>query len=61
METAIGPVFYQRYYNGSRDKSAQIIARIKKAGVGGLILIVDTPTIARPRDVILKDNVHSHH
>lgn len=51
MEAATGPVFYQLYYIGGRDKSAPIIARIKKAGVSGLILTVDTPTIARPRDL----------
>ena len=51
MEAATGPVFYQLYYIGGRDKSAPIIERVKKAGVSGLILTVDTPTIARPRDL----------
>lgn len=51
MEAATGPVFYQLYYIGGRSKSAPIIERVKKAGVSGLILTVDTPTIARPRDL----------
>ena len=51
MEAATGPVYYQLYYIGGRDKSAPIIERVKKAGVSGLILTVDTPTIARPRDL----------
>ncbi|WP_262246716.1 alpha-hydroxy acid oxidase [Parapedobacter soli] len=51
MEAATGPVFYQLYYIGGRDASAPIIERVKKAGVSGLILTVDTPTIARPRDL----------
>ena len=51
MEAATGPVFYQLYYIGGRNKSAPIIERVKKAGVSGLILTVDTPTIARPREL----------
>lgn len=51
MEKATGPVYYQLYYIGGRDASAPIIERVKKAGVSGLILTVDTPTIARPRDL----------
>lgn len=51
METASGPVFYQLYYIGGRDASAPIIERVKRAGVKGLVLTVDTPTIARPRDL----------
>lgn len=51
MEAATGPVFYQLYYIGGRNKSAPIIDRVKRAGVSGLILTVDTPTIARPRDL----------
>lgn len=51
MEQATGPVYYQLYYIGGRDASAPIIERVKRAGVSGLILTVDTPTIARPRDL----------
>lgn len=51
MENATGPVYYQLYYIGGRDASASIIERVKKAGVSGLVLTVDTPTIARPRDL----------
>lgn len=50
MAAATGPVFYQLYYIGGRDASAPIIERVKAAGVSGLVLIADTPTIARPRD-----------
>ena len=50
MAAASGPVFYQLYYIGGRDASAPIIERVKAAGVSGLVLIADTPTIARPRD-----------
>jgi len=50
MAAATGPVFYQLYYIGGRDASAPIIERVKTAGVSGLVLIADTPTIARPRD-----------
>ncbi len=52
MENASGPVFYQLYYVGGRDASASIIERVKRAGVSGLVLTVDTPTIARPRDLL---------
>lgn len=52
MEAATGPVYYQLYYVGGRDASAQIIERVKKAGVDGLVLTVDTPTIARPKDTL---------
>lgn len=52
MEAATGPIFYQLYYVGGRDASAPVIERIKKAGVDGLVLTVDTPTIARPRDLL---------
>ena len=50
MAAATGPVFYQLYYIGGREASAPIIERAKAAGVAGLVLIADTPTIARPRD-----------
>lgn len=50
MDNATGPVFYQLYYVGGRDASAPIIERVKRAGVHGLVLTVDTPTIARPKD-----------
>jgi isopentenyl diphosphate isomerase/L-lactate dehydrogenase-like FMN-dependent dehydrogenase len=50
MAAASGPVFYQLYYIGGREASAPIIERVKRAGVSGLVLTVDTPTIARPRD-----------
>jgi isopentenyl diphosphate isomerase/L-lactate dehydrogenase-like FMN-dependent dehydrogenase len=51
MAKATGPVFYQLYYFGGRDKSAAIIERVKKAGVSGLVLTVDTaaPVLARER------------
>lgn len=39
------------YYVGGRDASAPILDRVKRAGVKGLILTVDTPTIARPKDL----------
>lgn len=52
MEAATGPVLYQLYYVGGRDASAPIIQRVKEAGVDGLVLTVDTPTIARPRDLL---------
>jgi isopentenyl diphosphate isomerase/L-lactate dehydrogenase-like FMN-dependent dehydrogenase len=47
---ASGPVYYQLYYIGGREASAPIIERAKRAGVSGLVLTVDTPTVARPRD-----------
>ena len=50
MAAASGPVFYQLYYIGGRDASAPIIERVKRAGVSGLVLTVDTATVARPRD-----------
>jgi len=50
MAAATGPVFYQLYYIGGREASAPIIERAKRAGVSGLVLTVDTATIARPRD-----------
>lgn len=52
MNNASGPVMYQLYYVGGRDASAPIIERVKTAGVEGLVLTVDTPTIARPKDVL---------
>lgn len=55
MANASGPVFYQLYYVGGRDASAPIIDRVKAAGVKGLVLTVDTPTIARPKDVLWSD------
>ena len=51
MANASGPIFYQLYYVGGRDASAPIIERVKAAGVSGLVLTVDTPTIARPKDL----------
>ena len=51
MAAASGPVLYQLYYIGGREASAPIIDRVKAAGVAGLVLTVDTPTIARPRDL----------
>ena len=51
MDAATGPVFYQLYYIGGRDASAPIIERVWRAGVSGLVLTVDTPTVARPRDL----------
>ena len=50
VAAATGPVFYQLYYIGGREASAPIIERVKRAGVSGLVLTVDTATIARPRD-----------
>src|SRR5688572_4693621 len=50
MAAASGPVFYQLYYIGGREASAPIIERVKRAGVSGLVLTVDTATVARPRD-----------
>src|SRR3954470_13425801 len=50
MDAASGPVFYQLYYIGGREASAPIIERVKRAGVSGLVLTVDTATVARPRD-----------
>ena len=52
MDDADGPVFYQLYYVGGRDASAPIIERVKRAGVEGLVLTVDTPTIAPPKDLL---------
>lgn len=51
MANASGPIFYQLYYVGGRDASAPIIERVKAAGVSGLVLTVDTPTVARPKDL----------
>lgn len=51
MAAASGPVFYQLYYIGGRDASAPIIERVAEAGVSGLVLTVDTATVARPRDL----------
>ena len=50
MDVAKHPVFYQLYYVGGREASAPIIDRVKRAGVSGLVLTIDTPTIARPKD-----------
>lgn len=50
MDAARHPVFYQLYYVGGRDASAPIIDRVRQAGVSGLVLTIDTPTIARPKD-----------
>lgn len=50
MDVAKHPVFYQLYYVGGREASAPIIERAKRAGVEGLVLTIDTPTIARPKD-----------
>src|SRR3954454_1552705 len=50
MAAASGPVFYQLYYIGGREASAPIIERVRRAGVSGLVLTVDTATVARPRD-----------
>lgn len=52
MDNASGPVFFQLYYVGSRNASASILDRVKRAGVSGLVLTIDTPTIARPKDVL---------
>lgn len=51
MARATGPVFYQLYYFGGRDASAAIIERVKRAGVAGLVLTVDTaaPVTAKER------------
>lgn len=51
MERASGPVFYQLYYFGGREASGAIIERVKRAGVHGLVLTVDTaaPVTARDR------------
>jgi len=51
MARATGPVFYQLYYFGGRENSAAIIERVKKAGVSGLVLTVDTaaPVTAKER------------
>lgn len=43
-------MFHQLYYVGGRDNSASIIERVKRAVVQGLVLTVDTPAIARPKD-----------
>ena len=51
MAAASGPVLYQLYYVGGRDASAPIIERVAEAGVAGLVLTVDTATVARPRDL----------
>lgn len=51
MAAATGPVFYQLYYVGGRDASAPIIERVRRAGVRGLVLTIDTATTARPRDL----------
>lgn len=55
MAVARHPVFYQLYYVGGRDASAPILERIKAAGVSGLVLTIDTPTIARPKDLAYFD------
>jgi isopentenyl diphosphate isomerase/L-lactate dehydrogenase-like FMN-dependent dehydrogenase len=55
MADADGPVFYQLYYVGGREASAPIIERARRAGVSGLVLTVDTATVARPRDRIYTD------
>lgn len=51
MRDAAGPIFYQLYYVGGRDASASIIDRVKRAGVDGLVLTIDTAITARPRDL----------
>ena len=47
MAVATGPIFYQLYYLGGRAKSEAIIERVKKAGVKGLVLTVDSAMPSR--------------
>ena len=50
MAAASGPVFYQLYYFGGREASAAIIERVKRAGVSGLVITIDTAAPVRARD-----------
>jgi isopentenyl diphosphate isomerase/L-lactate dehydrogenase-like FMN-dependent dehydrogenase len=47
MAVASGPIFYQLYYLRGRDASAAIVERVKRAGVQGLVLTVDSAAPSR--------------
>lgn len=47
MEVATGPVFYQLYYLGGRERSEAIVERVKRAGVQGIVLTVDSAAPSR--------------
>jgi len=55
MAAANGPVFYQLYYFGGRDASAPIIERVQQAGVSGLVLTVDSPTLTEGPEILYRD------
>ena len=47
MAVATGPVFYQLYYLGGRERSEAIVERVKRAGVQGIVLTVDSAAPSR--------------
>lgn len=47
MAVATGPIFYQLYYLGGREASEAIVERVKRAGVHGLVLTVDSAAPSR--------------
>ena len=47
MAAASGPIFYQLYYLGGREASEAIVERVKRAGVQGLVLTVDSAAPSR--------------
>lgn len=47
VAAATGPIFYQLYYLGGREPSGPIIERVKRAGVKGLVVTVDSAAPSR--------------
>jgi isopentenyl diphosphate isomerase/L-lactate dehydrogenase-like FMN-dependent dehydrogenase len=47
MAVATGPIFYQLYYLGGRERSEAIVDRVTRAGVQGLVLTVDSAAPSR--------------
>ena len=47
MAVATGPIFYQLYYLGGRERSEAILERVKRAGVQGIVLTVDSAAPSR--------------
>jgi isopentenyl diphosphate isomerase/L-lactate dehydrogenase-like FMN-dependent dehydrogenase len=47
MAVATGPIFYQLYYLGGRERSEAIVERVERAGVQGIVLTVDSAAPSR--------------
>lgn len=50
VATATGPIFYQLYFTRNRADTEPVIERVKRAGVKGLVVTVDTPSPIIPRE-----------